>query len=55
VYTDAGITVHPWIDTVYSGRYRVNNDAWITIPQTLTLPGNPVALTVLEARPVLVG
>ncbi len=54
VYTDADITVHPWIDTVYSGRYRVNNDAWITIPQTLTVAGPPVELTILEARPVLV-
>lgn len=54
-YRDADITVHPWVDTVYSGRYRVNGDAWVTIPQTLTVAGDPVALDILEARPQLVG
>lgn len=54
-YRDAKITVHPWVDTVYSGRYRVNGDGWTPIPQTLTVPGEPVALRILEAHPVLVG
>lgn len=55
VYRDADITVHPWVDTVYAGRYRVNGGAWTVIPQTLTVTGDPVELRVLEARPVLVG
>jgi hypothetical protein len=54
-YRDAEVTVHPRVDTVYSGRYRVNGDGWATIPDTLTVPGDPVALDILEARPVLVG
>ena len=54
-YRDADVTVHPWVDTVYAGRYRVNGGGWTGIPQTLTVPGDPVALEVLEARPVLVG
>ena len=39
VYRDADITVHPWVDTVYAGRYRVNGGAWTVIPQTLTVTG----------------
>ncbi|MFN8196325.1 MAG: hypothetical protein U0R80_18820 [Nocardioidaceae bacterium] len=54
-YRDGDVTVHPWVDTVYSGRYRVNGDGWTVIPQTLTVEGDPVELRVLEARPVLVG
>lgn len=55
VYRDADVTAHPRVDTVYSGRYTVNGGGWTTIPQTLTVPGDPVALAVLEARPLLVG
>lgn len=54
-YRQAGVTVHPWVDTVYAGRYRVDGGAWTTIPQTLTVAGDPVPLRVLEAKPVLVG
>lgn len=54
-YRDGDVTVHPWVDTVYAGRYRVNNDGWTVIPDTLTVTGEPVDLRVLEARPVLVG
>lgn len=54
-YREADVVVHPWVDTVYAGRYRVNGGAWTTIPQTLTVVGDPVRLRVLEARPVLVG
>ncbi|HQR28576.1 MAG TPA: hypothetical protein PLP61_16145, partial [Nocardioides sp.] len=54
-YRDADVTVHPRVDTVYSGRYSVNGGPWTPIPQTLTVPGDPVALRVLSARPVLVG
>lgn len=54
-YRSGDVTVHPWVDTVYAGRYRVNGDGWTAIPDTLTVTGNPVELHVLEARPVLVG
>lgn len=54
-YREADVVVHPWVDTVYAGRYRVNGGAWTTIPQTLTVTGDPVRLRVLEATPVLVG
>lgn len=54
-YRDAGLTVHPWVDTVYSGRYTVNGGGWTDVPDTLTVPGPPVSLRVLEAKPVLVG
>ena len=32
-YRDADITVHPWVDTVYEGRYRVNGGGWTSIPR----------------------
>jgi hypothetical protein len=53
-YLEAG-TVHPSVDTTYAGRYRVNGGAWQTIPDTLTVPGQPVELKVLTATPHLVG
>ncbi len=55
VYRDADLTVHPSVDTVYSGRYRVNGGGWVDIPNTLTVPGATVALEIIEARPQLVG
>jgi hypothetical protein len=45
----------PSVDTTYSGRFRVGNGSWQQIPDTLTVPGNPVALQVLSATPHLVG
>ncbi|MCB0905949.1 MAG: hypothetical protein KDB63_02390 [Nocardioidaceae bacterium] len=54
-YREADVLVHPWVDTVYAGRYRVNGGAWTTIPQTLTVAGDPVPLRIREATPVLVG
>lgn len=44
----------PSVDTVYSGRYRVNGGAWQSIPGTVTVPGSSVALRAIEASPVLV-
>jgi hypothetical protein len=48
-------TVRPSVDTTYSGRFRVGTGAWQTIPNTLTVPGAPVALEVVSATPHLVG
>ncbi|MGA8256568.1 MAG: hypothetical protein WB767_08335 [Nocardioides sp.] len=45
----------PRLDTTYRGRYQVNGGAWIGIPVTHTVPGAPVSLRVIEARPVLTG
>ncbi len=42
------------LDTTYSGRYRLDNGPWTTIPDTLTVTGTPVSLEVVEARPTLV-
>jgi hypothetical protein len=53
-YTRVG-TVQPSVDTTYSGRYRVGNGAWQTIPDTLTVPGRSEALQVVSATPHLVG
>jgi hypothetical protein len=53
-YTHVG-SVGPSVDTTYSGRYRVGNGAWQSIPDTLTVPGTPVDLQVVSATPHLVG
>lgn len=52
-YLHRGV-VHPRLDTVYSGRFRIGNGAWRTIPGTLTVVGTPQRLEVVTARPVLV-
>lgn len=46
--------VHPRLDTVYSGRFRIGNGPWRTIPGALTVIGTPRRLEVVTARPVLV-
>jgi hypothetical protein len=48
-------TVHPSVDTTYSGRYRVGSGRWRTIPATLTVHGAAVDLRVVSATPHLVG
>ncbi|QBR93742.1 PKD domain-containing protein [Nocardioides euryhalodurans] len=53
-YADPG-AVSPSVDTTYEGRYRVNGDAWQTIPGSLTVSGEPVDLQVRSASPQLVG
>jgi hypothetical protein len=53
VYLDADVTVHPSVDVVYSGRYRVGNGAWQDIPDTLTVAGDTQPLEVTQAAPVL--
>jgi hypothetical protein len=53
-YTRVG-SVRPSVDTTYSGRFRVGNGRWQTIPDTLTVPGAAVDLQVVSATPHLVG
>ncbi len=53
-YADPG-RVSPSVDTTYTGRYRINGDAWQQVPGSLTVPGDPVALRVRSASPHLVG
>ena len=44
----------PSLDTVYSGRYRVNGGRWIDIPDTVTVAGTSSTLEIVEVRPTLV-
>jgi hypothetical protein len=53
-YADPG-RVAPSVDTTYTGRFRINGDAWQPIPGSLTVPGESVALRVRSASPHLVG
>jgi hypothetical protein len=53
-YADPG-RVAPSVDTTYTGRFRINGDAWQPIPGSLTVPGEAVALRVRSASPHLVG
>jgi hypothetical protein len=53
-YTAKG-QVGPAVDTTYSAEFRVNGGAWRPVPGTVTIPGDAVALEVVEATPVLVG
>ena len=53
-YAHTGV-VHPSVDTVYAGRYRIGTGPWTAIPGTVTAPGQPQTLEVREARGVLVG
>jgi hypothetical protein len=43
------------VDTTYSADWRVNGGAWQPVNGTVTIPGAPVALDVVEASPTLVG
>ncbi|MGZ5399104.1 MAG: hypothetical protein ACXWDM_03755, partial [Nocardioides sp.] len=53
-YADPG-RVAPSVSTTYTGRYRINGDAWQKIPGSLTVPGESVSLRVRSASPLLVG
>ena len=53
-YADPG-RVAPSVATTYTGRYRINHDAWQQIPGSLTVPGESVSLRVRSASPHLVG
>ncbi len=54
-YEDAYVTMRPKVDTTYSARFRVDGGPWRDVNGTVTIPGNSVALRVVEARPTLVG
>jgi hypothetical protein len=55
VHTYPGLDpVEPSVDTVYSGRFRVNGGEWESIDETVTVVGDSVDLTILEASPELV-
>lgn len=55
VHTYTGLDpVEPSVDTVYSGRFRVNGGAWEAIEGTSTVEGEAVDLEILEATPELV-
>lgn len=53
-YRRAG-SVSPRVDTTYAARFRVNGGPWRDVDGTVTIPGDPVGLDVVEAGPVLVG
>ena len=53
-YDDVG-HLRPSVDTVYAGRYRVNDEGWQDIPGTLTVRGEAVRLWVRSASPRLAG
>jgi hypothetical protein len=42
------------VDTTYTGRFRIGDGRWQSIPATRTIAGSEVELTVLEAKPQLV-
>ena len=53
-YTQKG-RVAPSVDTTYAAQFRVGAGPWRDVAGTVTIPGTPQALRVVEARPVLVG
>ncbi len=53
-YQDRG-AVRPSVDTTYSADWRVGGGPWQPVSGTVTIPGAPVALDVVEASPTLVG
>jgi hypothetical protein len=53
IYAKAG-TYDSHIDTTYGGEYSIRNGSWNPIPDTVTVPGQPNALTVKTAHARLV-
>jgi hypothetical protein len=53
-YLEKG-AVSPSVDTTYTADFRVNGGAWQPVPGSVTIPGESVALEVVEAQPTLVG
>lgn len=47
--------VSPRVDTTYAARYRVGGGTWRDVDGTVTIPGSPVPLRVMTAKPVLTG
>lgn len=55
LYSDAGVSVAPRVDTAYEISYRVDGGAWQTISETVPAAGLPAELRIREATAVLVG
>ena len=53
VYAQTG-TVAVSLDTTYSGEYKIGDGDWVAIAETLTVPGEPQDLEIVEAIPQLV-
>jgi hypothetical protein len=53
-YQTATTNLTPQVAVTYTGRFRVNNSSWRTIPTPLTVTGPATTLRVLEAAPRLV-
>jgi len=47
--------VSPRVDTTYAASFRVGGGAWRDVDGAVTIPGEPVPLEVVTARPVRVG
>ncbi|WP_181410907.1 PKD domain-containing protein [Nocardioides humi] len=62
-YPDLTITHHyqrkgdylPSLTTTYTGRYKIADGPWHTIPGTVTIDGTTQPLRAIEAQPKLVG
>lgn len=54
VYTDAGVTVRPRVSVEYGASFRVDGGPWREVIGTVTVPGEPVDLRIVEAQPQLV-
>jgi hypothetical protein len=54
-YLDADVTVEPSVSVVYGARFRVGGGAWQDVDGTVTIPGPPEGLRVVEAVGVLSG
>lgn len=52
---DATGAVAPRVDVTWAAAFRVRGGAWQEVGATVTIPGAPTALEVVEAAPVLVG
>jgi hypothetical protein len=54
-YLDADVTVEPSVSVVYGARFRVGGGGWRDVGGTVTIPGPPEGLRVVEAVGVLSG
>ncbi len=54
-YLEAGLTMQPSVSVAYGARFRVGGGAWQDVGGTVTIPGPPEGLRVVEAVGVLSG
>jgi hypothetical protein len=54
-YLDAEVTVEPSVSVVYGADFRVGGGGWQDVGGTVTIPGPPEGLRVVEAVGVLSG